>query len=499
MSGEGHHSEYLTKQKNLCREELPETAAQTALRIIDKGITDEGWADSTARNYLRAYRFFYENANKMPRVPDDMVEWNAVDWNEVIDETASNRGVGAGEKEKYAYAAKAFIKLHNRVEDVDKGDINVPDRDRESEKKTEEEVLLEDDIITLIEATVSNRNAAIIALGYQAALRRDALVNLRIKDYKNPEEGMTHIRIPSDADYKGASGSVIPITWAGGYVDNWLSEHPKSDDPDAPLFCSIRNQDRGEALSGHSVYTMMKRLAKHVDSIEDEKIHPHMLRHARASTMRLSEDYDLSDIETVMQWTQSTPMHSTYESLDNQSEAERVAMKMGQDIPEQDAVREIECPRCKQTLNASATYCSSCNLRIEDKVQEWWTLYRKVAPEDDPIREKYEGLPTAVPVVEQLPLAELDRVYDVLMEAEWSTHYDKEPADPIGTDTFDSQKEADDAFQMVIDRMKDTYAQKYADDPMRFRLAEEMSDGDTTAAGYSVDQLEELAKERDLL
>jgi len=72
----------------------------------------------------------------------------------------------------------------------------------------------------------------------------------------------------------------------------------------------------------------MKRTVERSD-IDDDRVHPHALRHARATAMRKSDRFDKADVELVMGWTDSTPMHERYEHATSMEEATRTAQKMG--------------------------------------------------------------------------------------------------------------------------------------------------------------------------
>jgi len=149
-------------------------------------------------------------------------------------------------------------------------------------------------------------------------------------------------------------------------------------------------------VSGHSVYTMMKRLAESID-IDNDRIHPHMLKHARGTMMRESPNYDKKDIEQIMDWTESTPMHARYSHADEPAEAARVAQKMGIDVEEESHPEPIDCPRCARQVPASVTYCPHCSLKLDDTPADWYLYYRRIVPDDDPVVQHYEELSSITP------------------------------------------------------------------------------------------------------
>lgn len=191
------------------------------------------------------------------------------------------------------------------------------------------------------------------------------------------------IRLPHKTGVKTGHGRERPLNWSKGHLDRWLNRHPESNNPDAPLFCSIRSQDPGGRLSDHAVYTIIKRTAERSDP-DTNRIHPHAFRHARATAMRKSDRLDNRDIETVMGWADSTPMHERYEHTTSTEDASRTAKRMGVDIAGDGESVIVDCPRCDTTLPPDGQYCPSCTLRISGEPPRWWQLFEHVAAENDP-------------------------------------------------------------------------------------------------------------------
>lgn len=478
MAQEGSNShqtqaeKYLEKQKAKVEEELTEWDSGLVLDFL-KDKEDE-LAPTTARNYARELRFLIKRAYDIERYSEDPEDWDSSDWERLIKKITRERDVKNGTKRNTCYATRAFVDFLPDSS-ASKDEISAPKITHS--KIDEEEVLDPEEVVTLIETAHTERDSAIIGVMYEAALRRTALTQLDIKDYKTDD--FARIRLPHKEGVKTGHGRQRPLNWSAGYLDRWLNQHPEPDNPDAPLFCSIRaGRDEGQRLTAHAIYTMLQRVGKKTD-IDDDRIHPHALRHARATAMRKSDQLDNRDIETVMGWTDSTPMHARYEHTTSKEDASRTAVRMGIDTSSNsDKNKIVDCPRCDTKLPTGARYCPACTLRISEEPPEWWKLFSNIAKETDPLHKKYDAIPTAVPELSKLDVQELEHLYNVLLTGEMLMYDDSESVDehPFdGVSAFDTEKEADRALELT-DEIGEELGSILTEKPEQVELVEDSVD-----------------------
>lgn len=433
---ETHHSEYLGKQKDLVSEELTDTHANDLLDFVyDRNARkdssdDDHLAASTARNYIRELRFVFKYVYDSDEFDDDYTQWDASKWNKIITRVSRDRGISGGTSRNTYYAARALVDWKEDAV-ADKSDIDAPKITHS--KIDTEEVLDPEEVVSIIEETNNERDAAVFALMFECALRRTALCQLDIKHYKTDK--FARVEVPNKEGVKTGQYRERPMNWAQGYLDRWLNHHPDRDNPEAPLFCSIREgRDAGKRLSSHAIYTMFKRTAERCDDIDSDRIHPHALRHARVTQLRKNPDLSKSDIETIAGWADSTPMHQRYSHVTSTEEAETTARRMGIEIEDDDEDQLIdECPRCGSDIPPGGRFCPTCTLRITDEPPEWFKLYRKIAPDEDPIMEKFHGKVSSIPRIDQLDIVDLDHLNNVFVLS-WTgggTEDTEEPYDQV--------------------------------------------------------------------
>lgn len=482
-----HFEKYLGKQKDLIEEELKDRHVKQLKSFLSS--CEDDISTSTVRNYARELRFLIKKSYEED-YPEKIKKWTSEDWQDIIYECADlDRDISSGTKRNTIFASKKFIDYIPNSE-ASKDDLQSPKISHSPIDKNN--VLSISDVYHLIETANTKRNKAMIALAFEAAIRRTALVQLDIRHYSTDK--YTKIEIPLDKEgVKTGHGRYRPLSWSAGYIEDWLAEeHPESNNPDAPLFVSERPQDSGKRLSSHSFYTMLRRVTDRSDELTTDEVHPHALRHARATQLRQKEgenkELNKTDIEVVMGWTEGTPMHQRYEHIGEDEEAEITARKLGIDIDEGEEDQEVfldECPRCGRNLpEVQVEHCPQCTLKLNNDKLPWWRIYQTVTDDTDPLRKEYDERVSAVPGIHNLSVQHLDHIYKVFLLSEQLMYNsnmfeDEEPPEDFDhVEQFESEEDADKAMQIANQRIKPKLAEIYEEDPSEVEMISQVVDSD---------------------
>lgn len=100
--------------------------------------------------------------------------------------------------------------------------------------KLPENILNAEEVDRMIKASGSIRDKALILLMYALGARRGEIEKCRIKDVKEHPHGF-HIVLNS----KTGARQVLLIR-CQTFLRDWLNHHPRDDDPDAPLFVTLK-------------------------------------------------------------------------------------------------------------------------------------------------------------------------------------------------------------------------------------------------------------------
>jgi integrase len=96
-------------------------------------------------------------------------------------------------------------------------------------------MLTDDDIYALIAVCQNNRDRALIACLFDSGARKGELLSCTIADAKFDNYGCELWLRESKTKTRPAC-----LIFSSAYLRAWLADHPKKDDPKAPIFCSLR-------------------------------------------------------------------------------------------------------------------------------------------------------------------------------------------------------------------------------------------------------------------
>ncbi|MPM48867.1 Tyrosine recombinase XerD [bioreactor metagenome] len=137
------------------------------------------------------------------------------------------------------------------------------------------------------------------------------------------------------------------------------------DNRDSFVFCSLR-ASFGK-LSSTGLHDQIKEIGCRA-GIPVEKLHPHNFRHTRAT--HLSEHLTEAQLKEYFGWTKSSTMTSVYTHLSGKDIDNSILKLNGievQDQDEEDRLKTIRCPRCKEIQDSKARYCFKCGLPLNEK------------------------------------------------------------------------------------------------------------------------------------
>jgi site-specific recombinase XerD len=241
-------------------------------------------------------------------------------------------------------------------------------------KELEElEILSLEEIAKMIEVCDNLRDRALISVLYESGTRASELLCLKIKDVHFDEYGAYLL-------VSGKTGS-RRIRLVSSVVDlkNWLNVHPRKNDPNAYLFCSItkNNKSKGQPLSESGLLLILKQTANKAKI--SKKIYPHLFRHSRAT--HLAKHLTEQELKKYFGWTPNSGMASVYvhlsgADLDNKLLAINGVKKEGEEKPP--AIPTVKCYKCAEINSIGNKFCSKCGAPLDLKVVEKLEIVKQV-------------------------------------------------------------------------------------------------------------------------
>ncbi len=239
-------------------------------------------------------------------------------------------------------------------------------------------VLTLGDIEKMVQMTTNPRDRCFLIMLYESGCRISELIGsdqypgVRIKDIQFTEHGVM-------VDVKGKTGErSLDLYPSAPAISNWLNQHPRRDDPEAPLFCSIWGKKKGQRVNYQYFNNLLKGKADNRKRKGDKKermpglaekaginkpSHPHWFRHSRAT--ELAKFMTEAQLCYYMGWEQGSQQVRTYIHAGKDTVAAALKEHYGfKDKEKPKTMKPIVCPRCKTENDPFAKFCNGCSLGL---------------------------------------------------------------------------------------------------------------------------------------
>lgn len=225
-----------------------------------------------------------------------------------------------------------------------------------SAKKLPEDLLSKEDIEALLDHCPTARDRALVAFMYESGARKGEIFSIKLKNVQFDENG-TVVTIPD-----GKTGARrIRLIFSTSYLREWTELHPCKRDRDHVLFCALR--DPYPALSDSGLRNQLTYIAEKAGV--KKKVNPHSFRHARAT--HLAEHLTEQQLKKYLGWTEGSNMAAVYVHLSGK-DIDNAILKMNglktEETEDENALKTIKCPRCREIQDAKARFCNKCGLPL---------------------------------------------------------------------------------------------------------------------------------------
>jgi integrase len=221
-----------------------------------------------------------------------------------------------------------------------------------------EELLTEEDIGKLTKAAENSRDRAFVECVYETGGRIGELLNLRRKHVQFDDIGAVLI-------FSGKTGDrrVRLITTAPA-LSQWMLDHPL-DDPEAPLWVTLGDRNRGAPLDYGAARYALQSLAEKAKI--KKRTNPHSFRHARASY--LANHLTEQQLGQYLGWTPGSRMPGVYVHLSGRDTDSALLKMYGieneENKKEQAKLTPLKCSRCQQMNDPTVRFCAKCGMPLK--------------------------------------------------------------------------------------------------------------------------------------
>lgn len=213
----------------------------------------------------------------------------------------------------------------------------------------------DEDIEPMLGECYNARDAAMIALQFDAGLRGGEFKSLEVGDVQDHDHGL-------QVTVEGKQGRrTIMLIPSVPYVNRWLDAHPDREDPDAPLWSKLHQV---EGISDRMV-------SKAFDEVADRAgiTKPVTLTNFRKSSAAFlaSRNLNQAHIEEHHGWVRGSNVAARYISVFGADSDRELARLHGVDVSDEepDSIAPLECTRCGRETPRDEPLCVWCGQALD--------------------------------------------------------------------------------------------------------------------------------------
>jgi hypothetical protein len=221
-----------------------------------------------------------------------------------------------------------------------------------------------ENIKDLLAVCETQRDRALVMLFWDSGARVSEILDSNIGDVRFDQYGAV-------VSVSGKTGRRnIRLVNAVPDLQQWINIHPMKNDPAAPLFVTSvkRGHPTVSRLTVRRVQNIFSRLGDLAGCSKD--CNPHAFRHGRLTTRgkQLTE----SELREYAGWSKGSSMAAVYVHLSSRDIDDKILATEGikqtpEDLQNGNAMKMIECPRCKRKNPPDAMYCFVCSMALNDE------------------------------------------------------------------------------------------------------------------------------------
>ncbi len=218
----------------------------------------------------------------------------------------------------------------------------------------------DDHVVPMIEATHNNRDAAMIAVAFDAGARSGEFRDLTIGDVTDHQHGL---RITVDGKTGQRTITLIPSV---PYLQRWLQDHPGRGQRDAPLWSKLHEVDD----ISYKMFSKAFEAAAERAGV-DRPVTLTNFRKSSASFLA-SKGMNQAHIEEHHGWTRGSRVAVRYVSVFGDEADNELAKIHGLDVSEDESepIGPIECPRCDKETPRDKDFCVWCEQALDPSAVE---------------------------------------------------------------------------------------------------------------------------------
>lgn len=234
------------------------------------------------------------------------------------------------------------------------------------------------------------RNLSLFYVLYESGARIGEVLEIRKRDVEILDEKSIKIYITGNKDSDDRENLFVV---SAPILKRYFQNHPEPDNPDAYLFCNIR-QDQGRQMQYKAAKKILNRAGKAADV--DAKFNPHVFRKKRISFMKVYLNMNEALIDKKVGHVPGSDTTRIYTRIDDQEMIDQYKQAYGlkdEDKPNPEKVHlwPQRCAGCGKLQSGHRDMCYSCG-KVVDKAAFGDIEVHDDTPEKEEMMQRVENL-----------------------------------------------------------------------------------------------------------
>lgn len=210
------------------------------------------------------------------------------------------------------------------------------------------------EIKRMADSAENGRDRCFFKVAWESGARIGELLTLRLRDIEHLD-GCAFLNITeTKTRYHGGKRKVLIFMFYPELL-NWLNEHPRKNDPAAPLFPNMLNGHQGDVWIYRAAMKQYHKAYRRA-GIQGKPRHIHWLRHSSISYFYQTGDFTPAELSLKYWGIPASTQLNRYAHLDAYKTAGRIT---GNGKEKQEAPKPITCVSCKTLNDGLSNFCSN--------------------------------------------------------------------------------------------------------------------------------------------
>ena len=292
----------------------------------------------------------------------DMDKATKEDIMKIVQKIQTNDNYSVHTKRTYLIILKKFYKWLNGNEEYPEQVRWIKATVKKSQMKlpSEEGLITEQDIKTLVDAADTPRDKALVSVTYESGCRIGEVLSCRLNSLTFDELGCNMV-------VNGKTGArKVRLIASTPYLATWLEYHPYKHDNESPLWINTGNKKRCINMMYPTARAIFRRLFKKTGI--KKRSNPHLFRHSRATF--LASHLTEFQMNQYLGWIQGSKMPHTYVHMSGKDVDNAIIALNGiktEKKANETILQSKPCPRCSSINGFNCKFCSKCGAVLDMK------------------------------------------------------------------------------------------------------------------------------------